>query len=94
MLELIPKVQNIVLNVKQDYQEQKLDSLIKTKQNKIVAKLAAASRLVEQLFVRVLDEAVEMPHEKISIAVSSNPPIIQWGVPILLITLFLWAQTL
>lgn len=94
VLELLPRVQNIVLDVKQGYQEQKSDNSVTTGQNKIIAKLSAASRLVEQLFVRVVDEAVEMPHEKVSIAVSSNPPIIQWGVPILLTTMFLWAKTL
>lgn len=97
VLELIPRVQNIVLDVKQDYQEQTLTSpadkqLPFTK--KLIAKLSMLSRLVELLFARVVDEAINMPQEKIELAASSNPPIVQWGIPIVLTGLFLWSKTL
>lgn len=97
VLELIPRVQNIVLDIKQDYQSdssQLLDEKSFSGKKKLIAKLSAASQLVEKLFVRVVDEAVNMPHEKIDLTASSNPPILQWSIPVVLVGLFLWAKTL
>lgn len=97
VLELIPKVQHIVLDIKQDYLEKNVHS---SKEQTgaggsfIREKLSAASRLVEQLFIRVVDEAVNMPNEKITLAASSNPPMLQWVFPVLLTALFIWAKTL
>jgi energy-coupling factor transport system permease protein len=97
VLELIPKVQHIVLDIKQDYLEQSIESSkenINTNKSFVREKLSAASRLVEQLFIRVVDEAINMPHEKITLAASSNPPIIQWAFPVFLTGLFIWVKTL
>lgn len=97
VLELIPRVQNIVLDVKQDYQEHSLLSTGRengTRRSRLIAKLSAASQIVENLFVRVVDEAVNMPQERIDLTAVSNPPVIQWGVPVLLTGLFVWVKTL
>ena len=97
VLELIPRVQNIVLDIKQDYQadsSQISDEKKFSGKKKLIAKLSAASQLVEKLFVRVVDEAVNMPHERIDLTASSNPPVLQWSIPVLLVGLFLWAKTL
>jgi len=96
VLELIPKVQNIVLDIKQDYMEnlsQSPDKKDVPHKNIVRAKLSAASSVVENVFIRVVDEAVNMPHEKITLAVSSNPPVIQWFFPIALVSLFVWVKT-
>ena len=96
-LELIPRVQHIVLDVKQDYVQHATEaSEQKVSQGKsaIKAKLSAASNLVEQLFIRVVDEAMNMPHEKINLSTSSNPPIFQWGFPIVLAGMFVWVKSL
>ena len=96
VLELIPKVQHIVLDVKQDYVQHRSESSnSKTAgKNLIRAKLSAASSLVEKLFIRIVDEAVEMPHEQITLAESSNPPVLQWVLPVILVGLFLLLKTL
>lgn len=95
VLEIIPKVQNIVLEVRQGYQDQ-LRSSAESASNKakLTTKLTAASQLVEQLFVRIVDEADKMPNEKLEIASSSYPPVLQWAVPLLLIVSFVWIKTL
>jgi len=97
VLELIPKVQHIVLDVKQNYlHADKVDSsnMRAARKNIIIAKLSAASGIVERLFVRVVDEAINMPQEKIELAPTSGPPVVQWCVPLAMLGLFLWVKTL
>ena len=94
VLELLPKVQNIVLDVKQEYKDQRTGLNAGSRRNKVVSILVTASRLLEQLFVRIVDEAVEMPAERISVATSRTPPVVQWVVPVLLIAAFLWSKNL
>lgn len=97
VLELIPRVQNIVLDVKQGYQEKSSQTESKkniTGKKKLIAKLAVFSQLVEQLFVRVVDEAVNAPQETIELGGSSNPPALQWTLPIVLAAMFFWVSTL
>ena len=67
LLELIPRVQNIVLDVKQDYLEKGTHSVSEENsivKNRFIAKLSLFSQLVEQLFVRVVDEAINIPPEE------------------------------
>lgn len=97
VLELIPKVQQIVLDVKQDYLKYDVTSAgekVMTGAARVRTKLSAASKLLEQIFIRVVDEAVNMPHEKITLVGSSNPPVIQWSIPVLLAGMFVWVRTL
>lgn len=97
LLELIPRVQNIVLDVKQDYLEKGAHSVngeSAVVKNRLIAKLSLFSQLVEQLFVRVVDEAIHMPSEKVELATSSNPPVLQWVFPVVLTVLFFLTKTL
>ena len=97
VLELIPRVQQIVLDVKQDYLEHGTaltNNQGKTMPANIKARLLTASRLIEQLFIRVVDEALNMPQERISLAGSSNPPTVQWSIPLVLAAMFIWLRTL
>ena len=97
LLELIPRVQNIVMDVKQDYLEKATNTVNRESsvvKNRLIAKLSLFSQLVEQLFVRVVDEAINMPHEKVELATSSNPPVLQWAFPVILTALFFLTKTL
>ncbi|MGD8571158.1 MAG: hypothetical protein PVF34_02570 [Gammaproteobacteria bacterium] len=95
-LELIPKVQHIVLDMKQHY----FDEMLRLRPEKkvflsgITTRLAAISRIVEILFERIVDNAVNMPAEPLSIHTLKPPPIIQWLVPVGFTGLFLWLQQL
>lgn len=96
VLELVPRVQNIVLDVKQEFQERNAGLLQEdnpSRRNKLWARLSAAGQLSEQLFVRVLDEAVNMPGEQINLGEATHPPVLQWSVPLVLVVLFLWIKT-
>ena len=93
VLELIPRVQHIVLDMKQQYVENISSNGLKDKaqrRNVVVVRVVSASQLVEQLFERVVSEAVKMPSEQIAISIASRPPMLQWFLPIGLTTLF-WA---
>jgi len=91
VLELIPRVQNIVLDIKQQYTVNKSTDDITNgdrRRNVVIVRLASASLLVEQLFQRVVDEAVKMPPERIAISVASRPPALQWILPIGIVMMF------
>lgn len=96
-LELIPKVQHIVLDMKQIYLSEKSQTQ-PVKQlslpDRVVTRLSSISRLVEILFERVVDSAINMPTEILSIDSMKRPPLVQWLIPLLLVSLFLWIQYL
>lgn len=97
VLEFLPRVQQMVLDVKQDYlhtPSESNDGKLETRKRKLKEKLSVAGLLVEQLFVRVVDEAVRTPHETINLAQASHPPLIQWIFPVLLSALFVWVKLL
>lgn len=96
-LEIIPKVQQIVLSARQDFQDHNMDSVENqyiNQKNIVWNKLSAASRIVERLFVRVVDEAMNMQHERITLGENANPPLLQWGIPLTMLVLFVWVKTL
>lgn len=94
-LELIPRVQQIVLDVKQHYvdAQQNMDRSrqVTVKKSLILSRLAMISRLIEMLFERTIDEAVKMPSEKIPVDTMKTPPILQWLVPVMIAGMF-WAM--
>ena len=94
-LELIPRVQQIVLDVKQHYvdAQQNMDQSrqVTVKKSLILSRLAMISRLLEMLFERTIDEAVKMPSEKIPVDTMQTPPILQWLVPVMIAGMF-WAM--
>jgi len=97
-LELIPKVQQIVLDLKQHYLDTKTndDQSHRSVTNKILilSRVTMVSHLLELLFERIVDEAVKMPTEKIEVGAMQNPQILQWSVPVLLTGLFWGVQSL
>ena len=91
VLELIPRVQNIVLDIKQQYVEEKGQRREVEEGrpgNILMNRLTSASQLVEQLFERVVVQATRMPSEQISISVASSPPVLQWCLPAGIAALF------
>ena len=97
-LELIPRVQQIVLDLKQHYQD--------TKNNKeqerqspvdksvVLSRVSMMSQLLEVLFERIIDEAVKMPAEKFEVDTMQRPQVFQWFAPVLIIAMFWSAQYL
>lgn len=96
-LELIPRVQQIVLDMKQIYLSEKSNTASQNRLSiagRTIARLASISRLVEILFERVIDAAINMPEEALSIDTKNRPPLLQWLIPLLLASLFLWVHHL
>lgn len=95
-LELIPKVQHIVLDMKQHY----FDEIARLKSQQLVigarlkSRLSSISRVVEILFERVVDNALHMTVEPLNVGTLRRPPVVQWLVPICLLALFLGIQYL
>lgn len=96
-LELIPRVQQIVLDVKQHYVEarQKSDQSkqVSAKKSLILSRLTMISHLLETLFERTVHEAIKMPSEKIVVDTMQKPPIFQWLVPLIIAGMF-WSVKL
>jgi len=92
-LELIPRVQQMVLDVKQHYMDAKQNveqsKQYELKRSMILSRLAMISNLIELLFERTVDEALKMPSEKIRVDTMQHPPVWQWMVP-LLVALMFW----
>lgn len=95
-LELIPRVQQIVLDLKQHHldanKEQLRQSGVST--SLVFSRITMVSYLLELLFERIVDEALKMPSEKIEVGTMQSPPIVQWSVPVLLSGLFWGLQSL
>jgi len=89
-LELIPRVQQIVLELKQHFVDVDVDKerLRTSALPSVLNRVTMASQLLELLFERIVDEAVKMPTEKIDVSTMQNPQILQWSVPVLLAGLF------
>jgi len=92
VLELIPRVQQIVLDLKQTYKAESLDEADKDTHTKwhhsLSSRIAAISRMIELLFEKVVSEALNMRSESISISLMSAPPLLQWGLPATLVLIF------
>lgn len=97
-LELIPRVQQMVLDVKQHYvdarQNIEQSKQVDVKKSMILSRLAMISHLLEMLFERTVDEALKMPSEKISVDTLQNPPVWQWFVPLLVASMFWFVRQL
>jgi energy-coupling factor transporter transmembrane protein EcfT len=97
-LELIPRVQQLVLDVKQHYvdarQNMEASKATARKRSQVLSRLAMISHLLEMLFERTVDEALRMPSEKITIHNMEKPPIFQWLVPVLITAMFWGVQHL
>ena len=91
-LELIPRVQQIVLDLKQHYLDSKdhENQLRQSEVNRpaILSRVAVVSHLMEVLFERIVDEADKMPAEKIKVDTMRRPQFLQWLVPIFIFALF------
>ncbi|WP_455207646.1 hypothetical protein [Kaarinaea lacus] len=97
-LELIPRVQQLVLDVKQHYVDAKakLDEpqRVTVRKSLVLSRVAMVSRLLEMLFERTVDEAIKMPPEKIAVDTMQRPSVLEWFVPVILIGMFLGIQHL
>jgi len=95
VLELVPRVQQIVLDVRQNYDNKTSSSpdngRLKWYQN-LASRIAIISQLVERLFERVVEEALKMPSETISFTIISRPPMLQWLLPIAFALMFTWVK--
>ena len=95
-LELIPRVQQIVLDLKQHHLDAKKEQLHQSGVSKslVLSRVTMVSYLMELLFERVVDEAIKMPSEKIEVGTMRSPHIIQWSIPLLLTGSFWGLQSL
>ena len=95
VLELIPRVQQIVLDLKQTYKAES-SVVINKEQLKwhhvVSSRITAISRMIELLFENVVSEALHMRSESISISLMSAPPLLQWSLPIAVLILFWGAK--
>jgi len=84
-LELIPRVQQMVLDVKQHYVDAKLNSdQVKhaaLKKSLVLSRITMISHMLEMLFQRTVGEALKMPPEKIRVDTMQHPPVWQWIFP-------------
>lgn len=97
VLELIPKVQHIVLETRQQYESERPgDREEETKQHSrlIFSRVVSVSYLVERLFERVVNEAFNMQPERIPISFQSRPPFMQWLLPLVIAIMFFWLRKL
>jgi len=97
ILELIPQVQQIVVDMKLQYGTDGSDQISNEYlhwRKRIVSRIVEISRLVELLFERIVNEAVNMHSETFAISTLSAPPLLQWGLPLSVAVLFWWLKNL
>jgi len=96
VLELIPRVQQIVLDLKQTYNAESL--LEETRKDSfrwhqvLSSRISAISRMIELLFEKVVGEALNMRSESISVSLMSAPPLLQWVLPLTVVFVFWWVK--
>ncbi len=92
ILELIPSVQQIVLDLKQHQLEvsppEKQSSQSRVSKARVLSRIARVSYLFELLFERVIDAAVKMPPERMDVGGMQRPQFYQWIIPIGIFAMF------
>ncbi|HEY5604364.1 MAG TPA: energy-coupling factor transporter transmembrane component T [Gammaproteobacteria bacterium] len=97
-LELIPRMQQLVMDVKQHYVDARLSTdqpkRMAARKSLLFSRLDMIGHLLEILFERAIFEAVRMPPEKIEVGILQKPPLLQWLVPALIAGVFWGTQYL
>ncbi|MCI0505375.1 MAG: energy-coupling factor transporter transmembrane protein EcfT [Gammaproteobacteria bacterium] len=97
-LELIPRTQQLVLDIKQHYVDARINSnqpkRAAVRKSLVLSRLVMISHLLEMLFERTIYEADRMPPEKIVVDTMQKPPLSQWVVPVMIAGAFWGIQYL